>query len=148
MPQQLLGIFLLQLDHALVEERRSFRALAELVRILDAIARFEWPPDEQIKVDVDSAFLQFRNKKVFAIELVGVQVACVLASGRDESTRRLKIEKLETHAVHAKPRQRCRPKRSIFFRGNLPRSFAPIGDIHTPQANTLAVAGRQWPFNT
>src|SRR5580658_2555169 len=145
MPQQLLGVVLFELNQALVKERRSFRAFAELVRVLYAVACLEWPPDQEVEVNVDSAFLQFRDEEVFAIELVGGQMACVRESGRDEPARRFKIEKLEAHAIHAKSRQRGRPQGRIFFRGDLPRSLAPIGNIHTPQANPPAVAGGQMP---
>ncbi len=51
-------------------------------RVLYAVARLEWPADQQVKVDVNSAFLQFRNEKVLAIELVRIQTARVLASSR------------------------------------------------------------------
>jgi hypothetical protein len=142
---QLTGVFLLQLDEALVVERCAFRTLVEGVGVLNAIRGFKGAADEKIKVDVDAALLQFGNELVFAVEGFRIEGAGVGTMAVDEAARRFEIEELEANAVDAEAGQGLGPESSLIFGRNLLRARAPVGNVDAPQPDAPAVSRGEVP---
>src|ERR1700683_62159 len=143
MSQELLRILFLQFNHAAVEERGSLGTFPQQLCVLYAVSSLKGTPDQKIEVNIDAALFQLGDEEIFPVKLVCVETLCVLATAIDQPARRFKIKKLEAHAVHAKARERHRPKRCVLFGRNLSRTFAPVRDVDPPEANTLPVTGRQ-----
>ena len=84
MRKQLRSVIFLKLDHPLVEDGSSFHRplpiVRELVAVFDAVGCAEPPAVKQVKVDIDTPHLQFRDEIVDSVQGIRVELlACATA---------------------------------------------------------------------
>ena len=125
----------------MIVQADAFGPFVNFFPVLDPIPRFEWPSHQEIEIDIDSLLLELGDEVVLTVELLKIEAPGVVAFTVDQSPGRGQIEKLKPNCVHAKPGQRSRPQMGVFLRRHHHRTFAPVGNIHPPKADSFSVAG-------
>ena len=136
--QQLLRVFLFQLDEARVEERETLGPL-DLVVVAHAVAGLVGAAHVEVQVDIDAALLELGDLEIQAVELLSIERAAVGACGIDDAARGGEIEKVQADDVDAEAGQGGGPHGGVFLGRQFDRPAAPIGEVDAPEANALAV---------
>jgi hypothetical protein len=136
--QQVVGVLLLQLDDALVEEREALGPL-QAVGIRHAIALFVRASDVEIEVHVDAVLLELGHQEVEPVELLRIEGAGIVLAAVGNAGGRPLVDEMQADNVDAVTRQGAGPHRRVFLGGKLDRSRTPIGEVNAPESDTLPV---------
>jgi len=127
--QELPGIFLLQLDHPLVEDRGALDGILparlQLVGVPHAVGRLKEAIVQQVQVDVDTPLLEFGDEEAEAVEHLVAQVPRVALLVVDEIARPAAVDGMDSQHVHAVFGEPGRPHRGLLLR----RDRGRTGDV-------------------
>ncbi len=138
--EQVVRIFLLQLDNALIVEREALDPIAiDLLGVVDAIAFLVIAADVEVEIHVDPVLLQLGDQEVEPVELLRIEGAGIVFAAVGNAGGRPFVYEVQPNDVDAIPRQSSRPHGRVLFGGKLDRARAPVGEMDAPEADPFAI---------